>query len=236
MEHLDYYEYFGTLEKLEEFTTLTQNIIPGSLVFESPSPFWGYYNEYPSEYQPMYIYLIINRTYAVFDVTRAFYKVCDELGYQLDAAKAFVKFNDRFYNALRIRHVDDYSQLRAIQEAFARHGIAPLMINDKQSKVSVQVSLKKVFCLHPLGDGLYIDAKEKNHAYIEIPERLSFDDFANLTQKVRNNWLETRFDAALGYFMKHDRVVEIVRIYSEKIEPHVLKGIQKLYHEKLIRP
>lgn len=65
MKNQNYCEHFGTLEKLEEFTTLSENIIPGSLVFESLSPFWGYYNEDPHDYNPLYIYMAINQTHEV---------------------------------------------------------------------------------------------------------------------------------------------------------------------------
>ena len=71
MEENQYCEVFGTLEKLEQFNTLNENIIPGSLVFESPKPFWGYYNEFDSPHtklSPHYIYIAINTTHAVFDV------------------------------------------------------------------------------------------------------------------------------------------------------------------------
>lgn len=233
MEEQKHCEFFGSLEKLEEFTTLTQNIIPGSLVFESLSPFWGYYNTNPNDYNPLYIYLIINRTYAVFDVVRAFHNVRHELGFDLDAAKAFVKFNDRFYNAIRVRHLDGYDRIRDIQEGFVRHGISMLMISDNQKKVTAHVDLKKVFCLSRIGDGLYVDACEKNHAYFEIPKALTFNEFNELTQKVRNNWMESKFDAALGYYLMEQRIVEIVRIYSDKLDVQHLDGIRKLYLQKM---
>lgn len=233
MKEIKHCEFFGTLEKLEEFTTLTQNILPGSLVFESVSPFWGYYNDNPHDYKPLYVYLIVNQTYAVFDVVRAFYKVREELGFDLDAAKAFVKFNDRFYNALRIRHLEGYDRIRDIQEAFVRNGISMLLVSDNQKKVTALVDLKKVFCLSKIGDGLYLDACEKNHAYFEIPKRISFDEFTELTQKVRNNWFEGKFDAALGYYLMEQRIVEIVRIYSDKLDIENLEGIRKLYLQKL---
>lgn len=233
MKEQQYSEYFGTLEKLEEFTTLTQNIIPGSLVFESLNPFWGYYSEDPGDYHQLYVYLIVNRTYAVFDVVRALQKVREELNIDLDAAKAFVRFNDRHYNAIRVRHLDGYHQISEIQEAFARNGISMLMASDKQKKVSVHVILKKVFCFSNISDDLFLDAFEANHAYFEIPKALSFDEFAVLTQKVRNNWLDSKFDAAMGYYMRKQKVVEIIRIYSEKMDANYLAEIKKLYLSKI---
>lgn len=226
-------EYFGSLEKIEEFSTLTQNIVPGSLVFESLSPFMGYYNDSVKDNNPLYIYIITNRTYAVFDIVRAFQKVNTELDIKIDAAKAFVTFNDRSYNAIRVRHIENYEHIRNIQEAFIRNGISLLMTSDKQRNVSAHISLKKVFCLSNISESLYLDACEKNHAYLEIDRTLTFDEFATVTQKVRHNWLDSKFDAALGYFMRKEEVVEFVRIYSDKLDEQSLKEIQKLYVEKM---
>ena len=233
MREQNHCEFFGTLEKLEEFTTLTQNIIPGSLVFESLSPFLGYYNENPNDYNPLYVYLVVNRTYAVFDVVRAFDKVREELDFDFDAAKAFVKFNDRFYNAIRIRHLQGYDRIRDIQEGFVKHGIGMLMISDNQKKVTAHVDLKKVFCLTKMTDEIFLDACENNHAYFEIPRQISFDEFVDLTRKVRNNWMESKFDAALGYYLTEQRIIEIIRIYSDKLDMKYLEGIRKLYLQKM---
>lgn len=226
-------EYFGSLEKIETFSTLSQNIIPGSLVFESLSPFMGYYNDLVKDNNTLYIYIIINRTYAVFDVVRAFQKVNNELDLKIDAAKAFVKFNDRSYNAIRVRHLENYERIYEIQEALVRNGISLLMTTDNQKNVSAHVHLKKIFCMSNISDSLYLDACEENHAYLEIDKTLTFDQFSTITQKVRNNWLDSKFDAALGYFMRKEEVVEFIRIYSDKLDEESLAKIQQLYKEKM---
>lgn len=233
MENLNYCEHFGSLEKLEEFTTLTHNIVPGSLVFESLSPFWRYYNEDPKDYSQLYIYLIVNQTHEVFEVIRAFQKVKEELPFKFDVAKAFVKFNDRFYNALRVRHLKDYEHIVEIQEAFSRYGISPLMSSYNQKRFTALVTLKKMFSLSKLSEGIYLDAYEENHAYLEIPQTLTFDQFADLTQKVKYNWLDSKFDAALGYFIQKQKVIDVVRVYSDNLKIEFLNDIRKLYLQKL---
>lgn len=229
-------EVFGSLEKMEQFNVLKENIIPGTLVFESPAPFWGYYNEFDSPHadtSPQYIYIAILKTYAVFDVVRAFQKVRQEFDFDLDAAKGFIRFNDRFFNVIRLRHIDDYSQVVKVQESFEEHGISMLSATGTWSNVSTHVSLKKVFCIEEIEKGIYKDACEAKHYYLRIPKTLTFEEFAEVTRKVRNNWLGTRFDAALGYFLKEQEVVEIVRIYSDISDIEVLKEIQSVYVQKI---
>lgn len=236
MEEHKHCEVFGTLEKIEQFNTLNQNIIPGSLVFESPAPFWGYYNEFDSpnaNNSPHYIYIAIMTTHEVFDVVRAFQKVRKEFDFDLDAAKAFVRFNDRFYNVIRLRHISDYAKIKDVQESFAKNGISMLMATGNWQNVTTHVSLKKVFCLQSLTDSIYKDMCEPHHFYLKIPKTLTFEEFAEVTAKVRNNWLGSKFDAALAYFLKEKEVVEIVRIYSELLELSHLEEIQKIYWHKI---
>ncbi|MFA9393051.1 MAG: hypothetical protein ACERKD_24805 [Prolixibacteraceae bacterium] len=236
MEDHQHCEVFGTLEKLEQFNTIHQNIIPGSLVFESPAPFWGYYNEFNSpltDHCPHYVYIAILTTHEVFDVVRAFQKVRAEFDFDLDAAKAFIKFNDRFYNVIRLRHIDDYARIKDVQESFAKHGISMLFTPGNWQNVNTHVTLKKVFCLQSLTDAIYKDACEGNHYYLKIPKKLTFEEFAEVTAKVRHNWLGSKFDAALGCFLKEQEVVDIVRIYSGILELSDLEEIQKLYWKKI---
>lgn len=236
MEKHQHCEVFGTLEKIEQFNTLHENIIPGSLVFESPAPFSGYYNEFDSpnaNLSPHYIYIGILTTYAVFDVVRALQKVREEFDFDLDAAKAFVRFNDRFFNVIRLRHITDYALIRAVQESFVKHGIAMLMASGNWMNVTTHVTLKKVFCLQTISEHIYKDACEPNHYYLRIPKTLSFEEFADVTAKVRYNWLDSKFDAALGYFLKEQEVVEIIRIYAEHLELPQLQELRKLYLQKI---
>lgn len=236
MEEHRYCEVFGTLEKLEQFNTINENIMPGTLVFESPKPFWGYYNEFDSpdiKLSPHYIYIVIMTTHAVFDVVRAFQKVRNEFDFDLDAAKAFVKFNDRMFNAIRLRHITDYAKIREVQESFTRHGIGMLTATGNWTNVTTRVSLKKVFCIEPLTETIYKDSRKPNHYYLTIPKTLNFEAFADVTAKVHNNWLGSKFDAAMAYFLKEKEVLEIVRIYSEMLTLEQLSDIQKLYWNKI---
>lgn len=237
MTEQNHCEVFGSLEKIEQFSTISENIIPGTLVFESPTPFWGYYNEFDSpqvDNSPQYIYIAILKTYAVFDVVRSFQKVQTEFDFEFDAAKAFIRFNDRVYNVIRLRHIKGYSNVKKVQEAFEKNGIAMLNATGNWKNVHTHVSLKKVFCLRALDENVYVDACEANHYYLKISQHLSFEQFSDVTRKVKNNWLGTRFDAAMGYYLKEQEVVEIIRIYSESLELSELNEIRKLYELKLV--
>jgi hypothetical protein len=233
MKENSYCEVFGSLEKMEEFTTIHNNIVPGSLVFESLSPFWGYYSDDVQDSSPVYIYFAVDKLYPVFDVVRAFRKVSDETGFDFDAAKAFINFNDRSYNVIRLRHFSGFEKIRIIQEAFVKNGIKLHMSHGSWNSITVHIALNKVFCMKQLTDGITLDASEKNHAYIEIPRQMDFNEFVEVTEKVRHNWFESKFDAALGYYLLEDKVADFIRNYSKDQELGFLSEIRKLYLLKM---
>jgi hypothetical protein len=233
MEGKNFCEVFGTLEKLEELSSITTHIIPGSVVFESLAPFWGYYYDNPGEYSPLYVYLALDKEYSVFDIARATMVVQDEIGVDFDVAKAFVSFNDRTFHVIRLRHIAGYEMIQKIQEAFLKNGIKPAMSHSHWNKVTADIIFRKIFCLSKLSGGIYMDTCEKFHFYLQIPKRLTFQEFVEVTQKVRNNWLGIKFDAALGAYLLNCKVIENVRIYSEKVTEEELREIQKLYLQKI---
>jgi hypothetical protein len=226
-------EVYGILEKIEGLTTLSKNCLSGSLVFESRSPFWGYYNETPHDYVPIYIYLVLDRNYSVFDIAHASKCVRQELNIQLDAAKTEIVIHDKHYHTLRLRHIGSYDSVSTIQEAYQKCGIKPLMAHVAWAKETAHMTFEKIFHLNSNEDQFYIDISENNHFYFELPEHIAFAEFEQLTQKVRNNWMGTKFDAAIGRFLKRDRAVDFVRIYSEKISSAEIIELKNLYFSRI---
>lgn len=233
MEATDFKGHYGYLEKIEKLTTVNDNVVPGSLVLESLLPFCDYYNDDPHDCAPLYVYMAVDKAYSVFDIYRAAEKVRIETGFDLDIVKAFIKICDRNFDALRIRHLESFSQIKPVQEAFVKSGIKLCNMSCNKTDVDAHIFIKKVFCLHYLTQAIFIDEREANHAYLVIPHRLAFNDFAELTRRVKNNWYDTKFDAAIGAFLNEMKVVDFVRIYSKRIDKEYLETIHNLYLKKL---
>jgi pantothenate kinase-related protein Tda10 len=66
-----------------------------------------------------------------------------------------------------------------------------------------------------------------------LPKELNWDDFNALTNRVKYNWEESKFDAAVGAFMHNGQLHEFVRVYSNKLTKEYLEALRKLYLEKL---
>lgn len=223
------FEVFGSLIKLEELKPLETNILSGTLVFDSISPFVGYYNDDPGDLSPIYVYIATDRTYSVFEVLRASQKLRKDLKSDLDVAKAFICYGDKLTNAIRIRHIDNYLIVKDIQQSLIESGINLLSASVSSKKISAKITLNKNFRFKEFTENICIDADEKNHSYFEIPKQLSFEEFSKLSEKVRNNWFETKFDAATGCYITDQSVVDFIRIYSEKQNPEYIENLRNLY-------
>ncbi len=226
-------EVFGTLLKQETILTINDKIMPGTLVFEALAPFPGYYNDSPNEIKPIYLYLALQKQYTLVDLTRATENVEKVFGEKFDAGKGFIQVYDEKYDVLRVRHLQHYDLLEVLQKAYIQEGIKFKKKTKKDFEAPSLIRLVKFFEFNPIGEGIYIDNKEENHAYIEIPKNLSWKEFNEVTMKVKYNWEEIKFDAAIGAFYKGRKLHEFVRIYTNNLSLEYLEGLRKLYIEKI---
>jgi hypothetical protein len=120
-----------------------------------------------------------------------------------------------------------------IQEAYQKQGIHFLMNKKLQGKLEAEVKIVKFLMLEKLGEGVYIESKDDNFGYIEIPKYLPHDAFIKVTMDVKYNWSGHEFDAASCSFYKDGKLYESVRILSNKIDADYLLKIRKLYLEKI---
>lgn len=233
MEQKNEIEVFGTITKKETLFTIDDKVESGNLIFEALQPFPGYYHDTPYDIKPIYMYMALQKHYPLENILRAnqgVEKVFDE---KFDAGKGFIRIYDVEYNVLRVRHLNRYDLIGALQKAYSLHGINFLSKNKKNLKEKARIKVVKFFSLEEIDPGIYLDKKEKFHAYIEIPESYEWDEFNELTNRVKYNWEESKFDAAVGAFYHQGRLREFVRIYSNKLSPEYLRQLKKLYLEKM---
>ncbi len=233
MEQNKRFEVFGTLTKTETVFTIDQKIIPGTLVFEALKPFPGYYSDSPTGAIPVYMYLALEEQYELEDILRASQKVQLEFDVRFDAGKGFLQIYDTKYNVLRVRHLKDYNLLEKLQRSFTENGIRFLHKSKKYKDELVKIRIIKFFSLEEIAENIYLDKREKNHAYFEIPRYLNWNEFEALNNKVKYNWVESKFDAAKASFYYEGELHEVIRIYSDKIGPEYLQELRKLYLDKM---
>ncbi len=225
-------EVFGTITKQETVLTIDDKVLKGTLVFEALAPFPGYYHEAHLSTTPRYMYLALHEQYPLVDIIRATEKVEKVFGETFDAGKGFITFYNEKYNVIRIRHLNRYDLVGELQKAYQDNGIMFLQKTKKGLEEPAQIKIVKFFNMIPIDDGIYLDEHEEFHAYLEIPRELSWEDFNELTNRVKYNWEDSKFDAAMGAFYHEGQLHEFVRIYSNKLTLPYLQGLHKLYIEK----
>jgi len=226
-------EVFVNLTKKDTVLALDENILSGSLVFDSLNPFPGYYHELPTDAGSMYIYMILDKQYPLENILRATQCIEKEYDWNFDAGKAYISIGSTFLNAIRVRHLPAVDMIEKIQEAYANQGIKFLMNKKLKGKLEAEVKIVKFLILEELAEGVYLNSEDPTFAYIEIPKYLSAEAFMKVAMDVRYNWEGHEFDAASASFYKDGKLYEVVRIRSDKMDLEYLNKIKKLYSDKI---
>lgn len=225
----------GTLEKREALTPIRITGSLDSLVFESRSPFWGYYDDYPGGVNdPSYLYLVIENRYSFFEMSRILLDVMKSLQTDIDLAQAVIFFDRITYHAIRVRNLCDTANVPLLQKTLVDRGVTFDKSTNNIDRATGHTIISKFFNLKKVNQGIYIDQRIKDHAYIELQKHVSFDDFQELVRKVRHNWIGRAFDSGLVMFLEPDDTIDVVRIYSKHVgDTNFLSELKKVFNIQL---
>lgn len=226
-------EVFINLTKYDTVVAIDENIVPGSLVFDSLNPFPGYYHETPINVKPIYMYLVLNKQYTLERVLRATQNIAKVYNRDFDGGKGYMSIGSEFLNVIRVRHLPELGLVRKIQEAYQNQEIDFLMNKKLKGKLEAEVKISKFLSLEEIGEGIYNSKKEPTFSYIEIPKYLHREAFAKVSMDVKYNWDGHEFDAARGSFYSNGKLFEVVRILSNKYDLEYLSAIRNLYLSKI---
>jgi hypothetical protein len=226
-------EVFVNLTKNDMVVAIDENIVPGSLVFDSLNPFPGYYHETPTKSSSIYIYMVLNRQYPLEEVIRATQNIEKKYGWDFDAGKGYMEIGSEYLDVIRMRHVPQMDLVAKIQEAYMQQGINFLMKKKLKGKLEARVKIVKFSTLEEVGEGTFISVDEPTFAYVEILKYLNRQEFTKVSMDVKYNWEGHEFDAARGSFYKDGKLYEVVRIRSDKMDADYLGKIRKLYLGKI---
>jgi hypothetical protein len=71
---------------------------------------------------------------------------------------------------------------------------------------------------------------DTNASYFSIPKEISWQEFFDITLKIKRNLTEKDFDVALGGIFRRLGLVDIVRVYTAKnVSVETLKMLQEKY-------
>jgi len=226
-------EVFLNLTKKDTIVALEENILPGSLVFESLNPFPGYYHELPTNISSMYLYLVLDTSYPLEEILRVTQIIEKRYDWNFDAGKAYMKIGSTALDAIRIRHLPSVDLVKEIQQAYSSHGINFLIKKTIQGKLEAQVKIVKFLKVEMLAEGVFLNIDDPTFAYLVIPEYLDTERFSKVSMDVKYNWDGHEFDAASASFYHEGWLYEAVRIFSDKMDLEYLEAIKNLYISKI---
>lgn len=230
-----YIERYGHLTKYETLRTLSTTKIPGTLVLEAPEPFPGYleyYSERPHFSSPLYVYLVVHGRSSLEEVVRATQLARKLYDKPFEAAYTIVRFPNETLEAIRIRKLENFSQIPELQEAFSKSGIV-FAKPTKDHNERALLTIKKLFHLNSIGDDMYLDRGEPEQGYFSLPFQVNWDGFRDLVKRVRYNWNTSKSDFALGLFYTNDRIQDVVRVYHPEINIELLSEARRQFLNRI---
>ncbi|PRZ00372.1 hypothetical protein [Marinilabilia salmonicolor] len=236
MSETQHIERYGNLLKQESLRTLEDKIWPNTFVLEAPEPFPGffnYYSDHPVDSKPLYIYLVLKRLYTLEEITRATQNIQKYFDTDFNATPGVVNIYNKQFDVIRVRHLDNFSQITDLQASYMDQGIEFKSKPNRKVEGPAVIRIKKFFILDEPEQGLFFDTIEKDHGYFLIPNQLTWKHFEDITRRVKFNWEKPFFDAAIGHFHVKFGLQDMIRIYYPEMSLDYLREVRKKYLERI---
>ena len=221
----------GSITKVEKLQTLNSNILENTLVLDEIEPFPGYHgSNLPTGYNTATVYMVTKEKLSAVRVLRMTQNIKKYIKKEFDGSFATVSINNNVFNCIRIRHIDGYGIIPAIQKDYMHEGVTFMKKKNITGEGIIEVN--KHFELEVCGDGVYKDLEDPLMHYIRIPMHLNWNMFLEITTSIKRNIDDLSFDGALGAIYLKE-IIDVVRIFTKEMTIDDLKKIRNLYLEEL---
>lgn len=224
-------EAFGYVTKIEKLNTIEHNVVSNSFVLHTIEPFPGYYERtMPDVLAPRSMFIITEKQYSKEFIIRVSQKVKEQVSFPCSFTYAELSFNNNYYIAIRVALLQQYQNLEEIQELFIKEGLE--FKKRRKVQTSAIIKIYRTFNVQEWIDGIYKDL-EFPICYLSIPHPLEWAYFEEITSRVKNNITNRSFDAALGLMYRKPGVMDMIRIYDEKIDEERAELLRNKYLNEL---
>ena len=223
-------ETIGHIEKKE----ILKSIGYRDLVLESEHPFPGYHGTtVPDQDNPRSLFLLSRTKYTDEFIIRSIKAVKQKHSFTFDGTPARVFFKNSMVQSIRIKNLSNYEEVPAILKAFKDEGIA--FIPGKNVKpYSGLIRVTKYFLMTVINESTLQDNEDASMKYFQVPVKLDWDEFDDMTTHVRNNIDNTNWDAALATIYRKTGIEDYIRIYNDQnSETEVLDKIREKYVQEI---
>lgn len=230
------FEVSGYIDKEETVNSLSHSIMPGTYVLEINHPFPGYYAEAMKEYSKPRSILLMSKKKNTWEKTlRTAAKVNKFLDFNLNASVAEVRIGNKTHQAIRLKGMNTFDDIKTVQQAFSEEGFNFVKSRGTLQNETVLVKVKKFYLVHQVKDGIYMDEKQSEMAYLEIPCRPNWELFRKITAHIKNNISDNHYDVALGTFYMKGGIQDIIRVYKPNVSVQLLEEIRAAYLKELAK-
>lgn len=224
-------ETIGTLTKIESVESIQ---VSDWLVLENSQPYPGYHSQFDTDSEkPRTLFLITKERISKETLLRKSAIIRQRFDQCFDATPCQLTIYSDVYPGIRIKYLRNFSLIPELVRHYIDEGIS----FRKYRKISeaATITIYKYFCLEEMAKGIYQDMDEKFERYVEISQELTMDVFVKLSRVVKNNMLNSNFDAALAVFHRKHGIVDAVRIFETTCSVDRLKEIQTEFEVQMKR-
>lgn len=227
-------ELIGKITLQENVNPLGENKIPNTFVIHVPNPLATYYTRFSEINRPNSILFLTKKSVSFESILRATKRINELMDLELLAAKCEMDIGSRKYYGIRIKGIHRYSHIKNIQEAYKNEGFDFAKNVRIKEETEALVRVNKFFNLKQVTDRIYQSPQNKDRFYVIIPKRLTWDEFRDITFKIKNNISITNFDIVKGILYENDGITDMLRIIKPNITLEMVEEIEQKYLEELL--
>jgi len=225
-------EVVGHVIKEEKISLLKHHILSGTIVVNIDHPFPGFHGwDFNFAAKPRSVIIVTAKLYSWAKILRAQKFINDHTNLKINASFAKLKIGNQLYYGIRIKGLASYDQIPDLQQKLKDFGF-DLNLNKKiKTEKPVSIKISKFFHIVNLDDAIYKDKCIENMYYIEIPGYLSWDNFREISEKVKQNVSNNNYDVVKGIFYKDDTVKDMIRLFKPNMTLDLLNEIKRKYYQ-----
>jgi len=234
MKPQNLFETVGTISKNELLASFDYDT-DKAMVLETLQPYPGYNGTtVPDSLGINSLFFVTNKKHSGETIIRASMEVRKKFEPTFDAVPGTITVFNTPEPCIRIKHLHKIEVVEPMIKLYREAGISFLK-SKKIPSFDGLIKIRKYFTLDMVDDGIYFDLDVPHIAYFQIPNLLTWAQFAKITFSIRPNVYCNNFDAALGVFFTKKGVVDVVRVFYESLEVKDIKFLRTKYLEEISR-
>jgi len=226
-------EYIGKIIKQENIDTVDENKIPRTFVINVPNAYDSYYSRFTDINKPDSIIFVTKTANSFEKILRVTKGINEKYGLDIDGAKCEVNIGSRKLNGIRVKGINRYPEIAAIQQYYKDEGYE-FAKSEKFKETDSLIRINRFFNIEKLAEGIFKSNIEEDVYYVTVPRYMTWEEFRTITFEIKNNVTDKNYDIAKGVVYLNGGVKEFLRIVKPKATLEGLTQIREKYFEKLL--